>query len=49
MYVTKKERIHGKRLPRENRNVKRNKDKSFTINTVQEVCRDILIIANVKV
>ena len=31
------------------RNVKRNKDKPFTISTVQEVCRDILIIANMKV
>ena len=45
----KKKGFTGRGFQAKDRNVKENKDKPFTISTVQEVCRDILIIANVKV
>lgn len=49
MYVTKKKGFTGRGFQEKDRSVKENKDKPFTISTVKEVCRDILIIANVKV
>ena len=45
----KKKGFTGRGFQEKDRSVKENKDKPFTISTVQEVCRDILIIANVKV